>query len=92
MKAMPKRKLLFFYTSKVSLGCFAAYLAILAIPILGLSPSAETEQVVSALAAITGSDFIGFLIRRVFGEYFQTCKDDYNRKKEEEAYDESDNI
>lgn len=68
---MTRKGLCIYYISKVATGCLSAYLAVLAIPILGLTVSLETEQLVSVLAAILGSDFIAFLVHRIFGEHFK---------------------
>lgn len=84
--SMTKKQLVFYYLFKVSMGFFAAYLAILAIPILGLSVSPETEQVVSLLAAILGSDFIAYLTQRIFGEHFKACEDTTLLKEKKEKW------
>lgn len=89
---MTRKGILIYYISKVAMGFFAAYLAVLAIPILGLTVWPETEQVVSVLAAILGSDFIAFLIRRIFGEHFQMRKVDRRNTNTKEEGNEVNNV
>ena len=69
------RKQLFLYLSKIGIGCFAAYLSILSLPLLGLAVSPGTEQIISILAAILGSDFISFLINKIFGQTLSRNKE-----------------
>jgi hypothetical protein len=61
------KTLVFYYITKVGSACLSAYLAVLGVPIFGVAISAETEQLISILAAVLGADFIGLLMRRVLG-------------------------
>lgn len=67
-RMVSKKGLFLLYLSKICGSFIAAYLAILVLPIFGLGVSTEVEQAVAILAAVLGGDFIGLLIRRVFGE------------------------
>ncbi len=56
-----------FYLSKIGAAFTAGYLALLVLPIWGMGTTVESEQAVCILAALMGGDFIGLLLRRVFG-------------------------
>lgn len=63
------KTMVFFYLSKVGIGCLAAYLSLLVLPVFGSGTSVEVEQAVSVLSAMMGADFIGLLMRRVLGAH-----------------------
>jgi len=73
-----------FYVSKVGFGCVAAYMALLLLPIFGLGVSVYSEQAISILAAIVGSDFVGLLLRRILG-----TQADFDHGKNKQSTDQA---
>ena len=77
------KALILYYLSKISMGCLAAYLSLLVVPMFGLGTTVETEQAIAVLAAMMGADFIGLLMRRVLGAQHQDRWNGADRRTDE---------